>query len=70
MTACTITTSHTDRCGQPAVVTFKNSRGKLFHECVEHAPYGEHVATCTLPLPLCGVCSGQFQLSPTRTDRA
>lgn len=68
MTTCTIQTAVDGKCGQPAVVTFKSSRGKLFHECVEHAPYGSHVLTCTLPLPLCGVCSGQFQLSPTQTS--
>lgn len=68
MTAsCTITISATEVCGMPPVTTFKNSRGKLFHECVGHSPYGKHVLTCELPLPLCGVCSGQFQLSPTQT---
>lgn len=65
---CTITTgSDTGMCGEPAVVTFKSSRGKEFHECVEHAAYGQHVLTCDKPLPLCSICGGEFGLTPTQT---
>ena len=63
MTTCTIHLATGD-CGKPAVTTFKTRRGQLFHECLEHAAYGQHLVTCTLPLPLCAVCAGEFGLRP------
>lgn len=58
---CTISLA-TGSCGAPAVTTFLDRRGKELHECVEHCIKGEHLLTCTLPLPLCATCASEFGL--------
>lgn len=60
---CTIQHA-TGLCGQPAVATFLDSRGRELHECLEHCIRGQHLVTCRLPLPLCATCASEFALQP------